>query len=450
MLETGLRHQDFVKTLRLLSSQYAAAPLPLPTLLDKAKYLEMQDGAAFRQTLKSLAKGQYSQPIGWVQAVEYLYCRNLLRFEDSCAADLSPLVTDRWDSNRPRAAWSSKWGGHKQPRGSREKDLGDGPFVVKSCSMSGCSAAGALVVGGLVFVVGREIATGPGTSCGEGALGFLVAVLGAGIAGMFKHIWENVFTEHQIKRNQEAEDILENLRTGHLPEQRSFVLFLRSHVMDGRMEAIDPGGPGGLPVQSIRHSLEMWLTNLISPVYGPLIGLRNPSREITLGASTVDVQLGEWKDTVKLLMSRARFIVAMPAGGEGMLWELEQLKRRRHLAKTVFVMPSVSMFAGYTGQENVGEVSADWQEARRDAKGISLELPEYDEGGAFFVLDERGQLLDSETEELIDDEQARRSLERLLTATGGARPKMHLVGSKEPLEAGCEDNAVSSRHSRRQ
>jgi len=126
-----------------------------------------------------------------------------------------------------------------------------------------------------------------------------------------------------------------------LTDTRPPVLFLRSFADDQLslqaakipwyMRVLDPG--------SQAETLEELITRNYSPI-GPIVAIGRPGDDLPpLGAARQYVGDLEWKAAVADLMDAAALIVVGLGESDGLSWELSELVRRDHLARSIFIMP---------------------------------------------------------------------------------------------------------------
>ena len=97
------------------------------------------------------------------------------------------------------------------------------------------------------------------------------------------------------------------------------------------LRVMDPG--------IVRHRFEELLVFGLAQT-GPLIAIGNPSDPRTpIGASRQYFGPGEWQDQVLTHMSHARVIVVSLSTTVALGWELDQIRERGHLHKSLFIVP---------------------------------------------------------------------------------------------------------------
>lgn len=126
------------------------------------------------------------------------------------------------------------------------------------------------------------------------------------------------------------------------------------------------------------HDPEEEIAEAVASV-GLLVAIGDKRR--SYGAAKLHTSDEEWQSEFLRLADGAEIIFVFPAFTEGSKWELEQLVQRRdYLGKTIFFMPR-------------NWYSDEWNDLREKSKTfLSIELPEYDSRGAYFVIDTASQL----------------------------------------------------------
>jgi hypothetical protein len=70
----------------------------------------------------------------------------------------------------------------------------------------------------------------------------------------------------------------------------------------------------------------------------PMVAVSDRS---ALGAARIQVDSDQWRTWVRDRQDAAPLIVVVVGGSDGLAWEIEQIIRRGHLPKTLFIMPPV-------------------------------------------------------------------------------------------------------------
>jgi hypothetical protein len=130
-----------------------------------------------------------------------------------------------------------------------------------------------------------------------------------------------------------AEDLLNE-------DERPPILFLRD--FDDDQVSL---GQGSLPAWSRVVDPGVELANLedVMQTYaalGPLVAIGRPEDvRPPIGVARRYVRNGDWQSVVLSLMDSARVVVVGTSDSPGLVWEIEHLRDRGHLEKSVFVLP---------------------------------------------------------------------------------------------------------------
>ncbi|MEQ1909624.1 MAG: hypothetical protein ABMA15_12425 [Vicinamibacterales bacterium] len=123
-------------------------------------------------------------------------------------------------------------------------------------------------------------------------------------------------------------------------DERPPVLFLRSFENDQvslRSAAVAPSVRLVDPAFEQSH-LEDVLQTCLS--LGPVIAIGRPDDAAPpVGVPRLYVPTVEWRNVVTRLMDEASLVVVGVSESAGVIWEVEQLTKRQHLGKAVFVVP---------------------------------------------------------------------------------------------------------------
>jgi len=161
-------------------------------------------------------------------------------------------------------------------------------------------------------------------------IGFAMVLSGALFMQWVVHITSRTARRFMRRSLEEAQAM----------DGRAPVLFLRS-FLDDQVE-----------LKARRFRLEQWLfdaasrrTNLDHIVMtegsalGPTVALGDPSDQTPpYGAARDYFDHSDWQDAVARLCDDSRAIIMTLDGTEGVAWEVEHLKARRHAAKTLYLL----------------------------------------------------------------------------------------------------------------
>lgn len=129
---------------------------------------------------------------------------------------------------------------------------------------------------------------------------------------------------------------------------------------------------------------ETLLAYSIAPVL-PLIALGQPGEH--LGSGRIQTTDEHWQEEILRLMDASRLILIIPSHRAGTLWEIETLREKGYIEKTIFIMPPEIEFYK-------GKYSDDWRQTVLAARKIGIELPTHIATGAFFRLGQYGLFKD--------------------------------------------------------
>ena len=129
--------------------------------------------------------------------------------------------------------------------------------------------------------------------------------------------------------------------------------------------------------------LETILAYSIAPTL-PVIALGQPGEH--LGAGRIQTSDEHWQEEIIRLFENAKLIIIIPSHREGTLWEINNLKQRNYLQKTVFIMPPEMNFYGKPYSET-------WNKAVTSAAACGVALPNHFPKGLIFKLNDAGCLI---------------------------------------------------------
>lgn len=204
-----------------------------------------------------------------------------------------------------------------------------------------------------------------------------------------------------------AQKILMEVREGK-PASQPYFLYLRAFETTRRLRAplwlIDVGTLG------LNRLWTSELEGVLSAAVrkdGPLIALGHPGENF--GAGRVTTSDEAWMVDIAKLAAGARGILLIPSRRPGTVWEIEHLRKVALLNRTVFLMPPESR--GFDWRSH-------WSEARRAMGTLGAALPEYEDAGMLFSLDENLQVRGIESFSAFGRFFLRKSIRRLLQQQG--------------------------------
>jgi hypothetical protein len=184
------------------------------------------------------------------------------------------------------------------------------------------------------------------------------------------------------------------LETNELKRPR-FALYLRPFVSTGTLDT-----------QSVSEDadaldLETVLSYAVRPELS-LIGLNRPQEQAIVGAGYIYGADQDWFERFQRLANNAAIIFLLPSARLGTLDEVQWVVENRAFGKCVFLMPENVTGEGYQAsvsspspvrvyEERVHDHAPDWEQMRTAVfECVKILLPEYQNGGAVFMLDEGG------------------------------------------------------------
>lgn len=119
-------------------------------------------------------------------------------------------------------------------------------------------------------------------------------------------------------------------------DKRPPVLYLRSFAAD---QGLVPTGNLGPEKRAKYQRLEQAITYPLREA-GPFVAIGKPGELAVAGAARAYYANDKWQAAVTELMDRARYIVVVLGRTQGLQWELDAIRARSHIAKTIWVLPS--------------------------------------------------------------------------------------------------------------
>jgi hypothetical protein len=207
----------------------------------------------------------------------------------------------------------------------------------------------------------------------------------------------------QAESDALAEETLNDVR-GARPPSKPYFLYLRAFETTKRLKAplflLDLATLGLSRLWT--GELESFLSASLRKV-GPLIALGHPGENV--GAGRVITSDQAWMDDIARLAAGAQGILLIPSHRPGTVWEIEHLQKTGFLSRTVFVMPPESRRFNWRSH---------WSQARGAMGPLGAALPEYEELGMVFTLNETDGIRGVEPFSLFFMRSLRKSILRLL------------------------------------
>ncbi len=220
----------------------------------------------------------------------------------------------------------------------------------------------------------------------------------------------------QARSDGKALKILEDISQGNEAHRHPYFLYLRAFETTGKLKAPWFMFAHDLGLQQIRsYELEGFLASALRKS-GPLIALGEPGEH--LGAGRILTTEENWQSIVQRLAKNSKGILLIPSDRPGTLWEIQYLRLEGLLSKTIFIMPPEARGFDWRAQ---------WQQGRRKLGDFGAALPEYQQYGLMFSMDEQGNLKNASNLSILWPRGFRKSVERFLTKEARAANPEKLV-----------------------
>lgn len=116
------------------------------------------------------------------------------------------------------------------------------------------------------------------------------------------------------------------------------------------------------------------------------LGLRSIGRvKGQVGPSAVVSSDEQWRDKAERLLHRAALVIVIPGSSPGSMWELGEIRARRLLDRTVWIMPAASILDDHLQFEEAWRATAS-----ACSSHLRLSLPDYDPRGTIFCFGRSG------------------------------------------------------------
>jgi hypothetical protein len=220
-----------------------------------------------------------------------------------------------------------------------------------------------------VFVMLAALAQSAQLSTLGLGLALLIAILVAGVGATGLTWLADLFGQHA--RDIGAKSIFDQLRRGEAP---AYTLYLRPFAATDQIaDSVSAAmiGPGALIAE--RVELEHQIERAVRRV-GPLVALGQPLEHI--GAGRIRVADAEWRDAIRLLMSKARLIVMLPSSRTGTLEEIGMILGSELIQRTVLIDPPNLRTSRKYNQEK------EWRRVQEAFTAANLTLPDDAKRGA--------------------------------------------------------------------
>lgn len=173
-----------------------------------------------------------------------------------------------------------------------------------------------------------------------------------------------------------------------------FALYLRPFVSTGTLDTQQ--GADALDLETV-------LSYAVRPELS-LIGLNRPQEQAIVGAGYIYGADEDWFERFQKLANNAAVIFLLPSAHRGTLDEVQWVVENRAFAKCVFLMPETVTGEGYQAnvsipstvrvyEDRINYHAPDWAQMRTAVfERLKILLPEYQDSGAAFMLDESGEV----------------------------------------------------------
>jgi hypothetical protein len=241
----------------------------------------------------------------------------------------------------------------------------------------------------------------------------VIFVIPAGLLG-----WVADRLEHSRRRwlttyrDRRADELLQKLLAGTAEDEPMF-LYLRPFSSTGKLTIENPKaiGANAATPQGYENPIleaESVLRDALDR-FGTLIGLGRQGEHYGAGRVTTDDD--HWRAMVELLTDKATLVFLLPSDHPGTLWEIQHLRERGHLDKTIMVMPPA-----ITGKDF--STAEEWERTRTKLAEDGVVLPAHRAAGALFpaVPSQRKSVLAKWV--TLKERKLRSGLQSLATAIG--------------------------------
>jgi hypothetical protein len=195
------------------------------------------------------------------------------------------------------------------------------------------------------------------------------AVLAAALGVTLFGTWGELYGQHD--RDLRAQRVFEALRRGDTPP--AYTVYLRPFASTGEIEDVRIGTPGmGLGVTGVQIELEEQIERAVREL-GPLVALGQPLEHI--GAGRIPVLEHEWRDAIKLIVSKARLIILLPSSRAGTLEEVAMLIDGGLIDRTVLIDPP------NLGDSKKFNQAAEWAQVREAFARRGFDIPDDSRSG---------------------------------------------------------------------
>ncbi len=203
------------------------------------------------------------------------------------------------------------------------------------------------------------------------------------VFGLLILVVANRFAKHHKQSNQKLRDqraqlILEQAILGLAHD---YSLYLRSFSTTGKMLTKDtslhfPGIDLFRDHENLFVDLETVFAEVLE-IYLPVVTLGTPGEFI--GAGRVETDDRSWKDALEVLAENAVLILVLPSTGLSLFWEIEWIKQRNYLSKTMFIMPPIkAKFLRQTDKSITRSWDDIWQSLREKLGSTEIKTPQDD------------------------------------------------------------------------
>lgn len=189
-----------------------------------------------------------------------------------------------------------------------------------------------------------------------------------------------------------------------MPRIGGYWLYLRPFSTDGRIPVQIPPNPSMMGMHYSGNASYIDLQTVLrdaAPRGGEFVAIGRPGELMSdgswsltadpgslelnapaaIGAGKATASEAEWRSVVRTTAEGADMILVIPFDYPGTMWEVEMIRERGYLPKTVFIMPETLGYARY---------ETEWEKARTAYARKNLTLPAYEKAGMLFTMSDDG------------------------------------------------------------
>ncbi len=191
----------------------------------------------------------------------------------------------------------------------------------------------------------------------------------------------------QLQRNEDARAVSNAIINEDEDSITEFRLFLRPFQVEGKLATKNPDYSFFPSIDRFTRTSRLDFEALLASAIessGTLIAFGNPGEHVGSGRFTASEE--EWQEQFKKLAHRAKSIMIIPSSRPGTRWEVQWVKDIGLLRKCIFVMPP------RPDPDTLNIMSA-WAVTRNELLEIGVQVPEYQDSGKLFTIDNTGHVV---------------------------------------------------------